>query len=132
VRGGALPLLAFAALLALLMAVNWVWAGDAIQVGTFAFAVLLVLSSALLVTLRGRGALRPGPPPPSRRREALPSLSVAPVGIALALAAILFGLAFGHFSIYFGCGLMAASLGRLAVELRATRETRRRYEEDGA
>jgi hypothetical protein len=131
VRGGAIPVLAWAALLALLMAGNWVWTGDAIQVGSFAFAVLAVLALAVAFAARDRNALRRGPPAPRRRRELVPGFSVAPVGVALALAAILFGLAFGHFVIYFGCGLMAASLGRLALELRAARQTRRRYEERG-
>jgi len=129
-RGGAIPLLVWAALLALLMAGNWVWTGDTIQVGTFAFAVLLVIGFALALVVRDRGAVRPGPPPRQARLEALPGVSLAPVGIALALAAILFGLAFGHFAIYFGGGLLAASLGRLALELRAAGRARRRYEDE--
>ena len=42
VRGGAIPLLAWGAALALLLAINWVWTGDAIQVGSFGFAVAVV------------------------------------------------------------------------------------------
>jgi membrane protein implicated in regulation of membrane protease activity len=130
-RGGAIPLLAWALLLCLLLAGNWVWTGDAVQVASFAFAVLAVVTFALGFTARDRAAARRGPPSPPARPspEALPSFSVAPVGIAVGLAAVLFGLAFGHFSIYFGCGLLAASLGRLAVELRAARRSRRRHEE---
>ena len=33
-RGGAIPLLAWATLLVILMAINWIWTGDPIQVGT--------------------------------------------------------------------------------------------------
>ncbi len=128
-RGGSLPLLAWAALLTLLLAGNWVWTGDAIQVASFGLAVLAVIGFALLFALRSHDAVRRGPPPPRRRAEALPSFSVAPVGVALGLAAVLFGLAFGHFAIYLGCGLIAASLGRLALELRAARRAARRYEE---
>lgn len=131
-RGGAIPLLVWATLLALLGAGNLVWTGDAIQAATFALAVVLVIGFALALVAVDRGALRRGPPPAVARprRETLPAFSIAPVGIALALAAVLFGVAFGHFSIYFGCGLLALSLGRLAVELRAARQTRRRYEDE--
>ena len=47
-RGGALPLLAWATLLIVLMVLNWIWTGDAIQVGTFAFAVAVVLGIGLV------------------------------------------------------------------------------------
>ena len=37
-RGGALPLLGWGCLLVVLMAINWIWTDDTIQVATFGFA----------------------------------------------------------------------------------------------
>ncbi len=46
----------------------------------------------------------------------------------LSFGCFLFGFAFGHFPIYFGAGLLIAALGRLALEMRAERRARRRFE----
>jgi membrane protein implicated in regulation of membrane protease activity len=131
-RGGAIPLLAWSALLALLLAGNWVWTGDAIQVAEFGFAVLAIALAGLTAILASRRrdheAIRPGPPEPPApdEVEVVPDLSVGAALAALAVAAILFGLAFGHFLVYFGAGLLALALGRLAVERRAQARTRER------
>jgi hypothetical protein len=124
-RGGAIPLLAWGTLLVVLLALNWIWTGDAIQVGAFAFAALAVYSGAGLVALTGRDALRRGPPPAGRELEAVPESSLAAVLAGIAIASILFGIVWAGFLIYFGAGMLVASLGRLALELRAERETRR-------
>jgi hypothetical protein len=126
-RGGAIPLLAWGALLAILGAINWIWTGDAIQVGTFAFAVLAVFAGAgLLIALAGRVALRRGTPEPSPEPETVPQASLGAVLAALAVSSILFGLVFGTFPIYFGAGLLIVSIGRLTIERRAELQTRRR------
>ena len=44
-RGGAIPLLAWGAGLAVLMAINAIWTGDGTQIAEFGFAVLVVLAS---------------------------------------------------------------------------------------
>ena len=126
-RGGAIPLLAWGALLAILGVINWIWTGDAIQVGTFAFAVLAVwLGAALLIALAGRVALRRGTQEPSAAPETVPQASLGAVVLALSVASILFGFVFGTFPIYFGAGLLIVSIGRLTVERRAELRTRRR------
>ena len=61
-RGGAIPLLAWGSLLVVLLAINWIWTGDAIQIGSFAFAALAVYAGAGLLALTGRSALRRGIP----------------------------------------------------------------------
>jgi hypothetical protein len=129
-RGGALPLLAWATLLGLLLAGNWVWTGDAIEVGEFGLAVLIILLGAFALTGASRSALRRGapPPPPEGHFEAVPEISLAAALAPFGIASVLFGLAFGHFLIYFGCALFVLALARLAVELRASRRTRRRLE----
>jgi hypothetical protein len=131
-RGGALPLLAWGTLLALLMILNGVWTGDRIQVATFAFACVVVFGGALALIAIGRSkAARRGEPEAPMRPEAVPVVSLSAVGIAVAVASMVFGLAFGHFLIYFGAGLLIVSLGAVAREVRAERRLRRHYEHRG-
>jgi hypothetical protein len=125
-RGGSIPLLAWGTLLAVLMAICWIWTGDAIQVGTFAFAVLVVWGSAALIAAEGgREALRRGMPREVRRAEAIPTASLGAVLVAVAVGSIVFGFAFGRFLVFFGGGLLVVSVGILLFELRGQRRTRR-------
>ena len=110
-RGGAIPLLFWALLLALSGTLNAIWAGITIQTATFGAAVIatLVTAAALLARPRRRGA------------EAVPRASFAAAFTAVGLAVLLFGLTFGHFLIYFGAGMILVGLGGLLRELRAQR-----------
>jgi hypothetical protein len=126
-RGGALAPFAWALLLIVLGALNWIWTGDAIQVGTFGFAALAILALATSLVFASPEARRKGPPESRPTAETIPGASAAAVLAALAVASIAFGFAFGRFPIYFGAGLLALALARLAVELRAQRRTRRRF-----
>jgi hypothetical protein len=128
-RGGAIPLLAWACILGVLFAGNWVWTGDPTQVGEFGFAVALVIICGVSLAIASRSAIRrgPPPPPPPGQTQEIPELSYGALGAAVALAAVVFGLAFGHFLIYFGAGLFALSIGRIAIELRSARAMDRRY-----
>jgi hypothetical protein len=127
VKGGAIPLLAWGTLLLILGAINWIWTGDAIQVGTFGFAVLAIWGSAgLVIALAGRRGLRRGPPELDRQPETVPQGSLGAVLAALSVSSIVFGFVFGTFLIYFGAGLLLISIGRLTVERRSELETRRR------
>jgi Na+/H+-translocating membrane pyrophosphatase len=123
-RGGALPLLAWATLLVVLLAINWIWTGDAIQIGTFAFAALAIYAGAALLGQSNREALRPGAPEPRPEPETVPQASIGAVIAGLSVAAILFGLTFGRFLIFFGAGMLVVALGRLALELRSQRQSR--------
>ena len=129
-RGGAIPLLVWACLLGVLMAGNWVWTGDTLQIGEFGFAVLVILLAATALVMAHRAAIRRGPPAPSEtvRVEAAPDLSFAAVLAAIAVASILFGLTWAYFLVYFGAGLLLLSLGRLVLELQSARASRNRYE----
>lgn len=132
-RGGAIPLLAWGAVLALLLAINWVWTGDAIQVGSFGFAVAVVWCGGLGLTLLSRrDALRRGAPEPTSDPQPVPSASLGAVLVAISAASIVFGLAFGRFLVYFGGGLLIASLGVVARERRAERRARRGWLERSA
>jgi hypothetical protein len=131
-RGGAIPLLAWGLLLFVLGAINWAWTGDAIQVGTFGFAVLAVWTAGMLIILAGHGeAIRRGPPPGAPGVASVPAASLGSVLAALSFASIVFGLAFGRFLIYFGGGLLIASLGRVWREVRAERRSRNLLSTDG-
>jgi hypothetical protein len=127
-RGGSIPLLAWGAGLAVLLAVNWIWTGDAIQVGSFGFAILVVWGSAALwAATSRRDSLRRGAPGPPPEPEAVPTASLGAVLVAVSVAAITFGFAFGRFLVYFGAGLLIASLGLLRRERRDERRARRAW-----
>jgi hypothetical protein len=119
-------LLAWAGSLTVLLALDWAWTGDAIQIGSFALAVLVVCVGAGLLALTGRQALRRGPPEPVTDPEAIPEASLAAVIVALSLACMLFGLVWARFLVYFGAGVLVLALGRLVLEVRAQRDSRRR------
>lgn len=124
-RGGAIPVLCWAALLMALMALNWVWTGDTIQVASLAFASLMVLGVAgAAIVLARQEALRRGPPPVSGEPETVSHASLPAALAGIAVASMGLGLAFGRFLIYFGAALLIASLGRLAFELSAQRRAR--------
>jgi hypothetical protein len=125
VRGGAIPLLAWALLLLVLFIGNWIWDAKAVNAAEAALAAILILAfAAFLVALSGRQALRKGPPGPAPDPEPVPEASLAAVIIGLAVACILFGVVWAHFLVFFGAGVLILSLGRLALELRSERETR--------
>jgi hypothetical protein len=131
-RGGAIPLLVWALLLIVLAAINGIWTGDAVQGGTFAFAIVVIAGSAVVLVLRYPSALRRGPPEPRTDPEAIPDRSVGAVAAGLSIASILFGFVFGRFFILFGLGTLVLSLGRIAVELWAERRSEREAQERGS
>ncbi|HEX4671702.1 MAG TPA: hypothetical protein VH279_05520 [Solirubrobacteraceae bacterium] len=128
-RGGAIPLLAWATLLMILMVGNWIWTGDAVQVGSFALAAGLVYALAVLLVAWNREALETGSPPTEDEPQVVPEGSLAAVLVGLSIACIGFGLVWAGFLIYFGAGVLVLSLGRLMLELRAERRQLRALEE---
>ncbi len=127
-RGGALPLLVWGCLLGALMATNAVWTGDTIQIGTFAFAMLVIITSVVALAVSShRRAIRRGAPECDGRPDAVPDISFGAALAAVGFGALIFGLAFGHFFIYFGAGLMVIGVARVGVELRSQRRTLERY-----
>jgi hypothetical protein len=128
-RGGAIPVLAWGALLTVLGALNWIWTGSAIQVGTFGFAILVVILVAGGLVLACRAAITRGPPGPSSAPEAVPDVSVGAVLAGLAVGSICFGFVFGAFFVYFGAAMLAVAIARLAFEFRAERRSERSLED---
>ncbi len=124
-RGGAIPLLAWGTLLLVLFIVNWVWDAKAVNAAEAALAALIVYAGALGLWLARRESIRRGPPPPQTSIEGSPSMSVGAVLAGLAVGAILFGLVWAQFIVYFGFGLLLAALGRLVIEVRSERASRR-------
>ena len=128
-RGGALPLLAWGALIGALWAINWIWTGDTLQVGTYGFAVGLILAWGALYVLGSRATARRGPPEPSAEAEAVPQSSLGALLLGCAVVAAGFGLVFGAFLVLMGAGLFVGAVALLGRELvaqrRALREARR-------
>lgn len=120
-RGGAIPLLCWAALLTVTGTLNAIWTDDWIQSATFAAAVLAITIAAAVLIIRAPEAVHPGEPTPQTRPEAIPTVSFAAAFTAIGLGMLLFGLVFGHFPIYFGAGMIVVGLVRLLTELRAQR-----------
>lgn len=124
-RGGAIPLVAWATILLVLFIGNWIWDAKPVNAAEAAFAAAIIYGFALVLWLARRESIRKGPPEAVDETEAVPQASLAAVLIGIAVGAILFGLAWSNFIVYFGFGLLALSLGRLALELRAERRSRR-------
>jgi uncharacterized iron-regulated membrane protein len=124
-RGGAIPLLAWGTLLLVLCIGNAVWNGRAISAAAAAFAAVVIYAFGLALWLARRESIKRGPPPPSSEPESVPEHSLAAVLAGMSVAAILFGLVWANFLVYFGGAMLVASLGRVALELRAERSSRR-------
>ena len=125
-RGGAIPILAWGTILLVLAVGNWVWDAKPVNSGAATAAVLIIYGFGVAVWLVRREAIRRGPPAPRNEEEAVPQASVAAMIIGLAAGCALFGLAWAKFLLYFGIGMFVLGVGRLIVERRAERATRRR------
>jgi hypothetical protein len=125
-RGGAWPLLGFGTLMVLMMGLNWVWTDDTIQIVSFAFAASVAyLAAAVLILLGRREPLRRGAPRAVGAAESIPAASLGAALVGFAVATIVFGLVWGRFLIFFGAGLLIASVGIVARELTVQRRARR-------
>jgi hypothetical protein len=124
-RAAAIPLLIWSALLATLLAINWAWTSDTIQVSSFGFATGVILVWAIVQIIGDRDALRAQPPGGEVGVDAIPQASLGAAASGLAVAVIAFGLVFGRFLVFMGAGLLVASLGLVARELRAQRRALR-------
>lgn len=124
-RGGAIPILAWGTLLLVLCIGNWVWNDKPVNGAAATAAVVIVYGFGVALWLARRESIRRGPPDPPAGAEAVPQASVAAVAIGLSVGCALFGLAWSKFLLYFGLGMLVASLGRLALELRSERASRR-------
>jgi hypothetical protein len=124
-RAAAIPLLVWSALLAALLAINWVWTSDTIQVASFGSATGVILVWAIFLVIGDRDALRARPPGEEHGVDAIPQASLGAAASGFAVATIAFGLVFGRFLVFMGAGLLVASLGLVARELRAQRRALR-------
>jgi len=125
-RGGAIPLLTWGTILLVLCIGNWVWDDKPVNGAAATAAVVIVYSFGAALWLLRREAIRRGPPEPRDEVERVPQMSVAAVTMGLAAGCALFGLAWAKFLLYFGIAMFVLGLGRLVVEQRAERATRRR------
>jgi dipeptide/tripeptide permease len=128
VRGGAIPVLVWGTILAVLAAGNWIWEDKPVNSGAATAAVVIIYSFGVALWMNRREAIRPGPPEPRVETETVPQVSTGAVLAGLSVATILFGLPWARFLVYFGIGSLIVSLGRLAVELRSEAASRREIE----
>jgi uncharacterized iron-regulated membrane protein len=126
-RGGAIPMFTWGTILLVLAVGNWVWNGKPVGSGAASAAVVIIYGFGVVVWLRHREAIRRGPPAVRDEVENVPQMSVAAVMLGLSAGCALFGLAWAKFLLYFGIAMFVLSLGRLVVELRAERATRRQF-----
>ena len=124
-RGGAIPIFAWGTILLVLAIGNWVWNGKAVGSGAASAAVLIIYAFGVALWAARREAIRRGPPAPRAEEEAIPQASVAAMVIGLAAGCALFGLVWAKFLLYFGIAMFVLGVGRLIVERRAERATRR-------
>lgn len=120
-RGGAIPVVAWATLLLVLFIGNWVWNDKPVNAATAAFAAVVIYALALGLWLANRDAMRKGPPERRRGPQSIPQASLSAVVAGLAVGAILFGMVWARFLVYFGAALLVAALGRMWLEVRAER-----------
>lgn len=125
-RGGAIPILAWGTILLVYAVINWVWNDRAVGSGAATAAVVIIYAFGVAVWLARREAIRRGPPEPPTEAEAVPHASVAAMLIGLSVGCALFGLAWAKFLLYFGAAMFVFAVGRLIIELRAERASRRR------
>ncbi|MFZ0383224.1 MAG: hypothetical protein WAL38_35725 [Solirubrobacteraceae bacterium] len=124
-RGGAIPILAWGTILLVLALGNWVWDDRTVNGLAATAAVVIIYCFGLAVSAARRETIRRGPPEPRTEPESVPQASLAAVGIGVSVGCALFGLAWAKFLLDFGIALFVISLGRLALELRAERASRR-------
>ena len=124
-RGGAIPLLTWASILLVLFIGNWIWDSKPVNVAEAGVSVLIIYAFGVSLWIARREAIRRGPPEPRTEHEVIPQTSVAAMLIGLAAGCALFGLAWATFLLYFGIAMFVAGVGRLIVEVRAARVTRR-------
>jgi hypothetical protein len=122
-RGGAIPVLIWGGLIAVLLTINGIWTDDRIQILMFGFAVAVLWAAVVGLWLSHRQALRRGPPALRSVPEAVPANSLAALGLGLSTAAMLFSVVFGKFILFIGAGVWVVCAGRLWVEVRAQRRS---------
>jgi O-antigen ligase len=130
-RGGAIPILAWGTILLVLAVGNWVWNARAVSGLAATAAVVIIYGFGVAVWLARREALRRGPPEPRDEPEAVPQASVGAVLIGLAAGCALFGLAWARFLLDFGIALFVFAVGRLVLEIRGQRASRRKWLDEG-
>ena len=119
-RGGAIPLLAWATLLVILM-------GEQLDLdrrrhpgGDLRVGRRVGVRACRVAGRAGTGeALEDGAAAARLRARGGPGGELRRVLVGLSIACIVFGLVWAGFLIYFGAGVLALSLGRLVLELRA-------------
>jgi hypothetical protein len=116
VSRGAVPLAAYAVLLAVLAGVMWVWSSHVLP------SVLLTVAAAAVAAGAGLLRLVRGADPSEPR--AIPDLSAATALLGFAIPTMLVGAHLGLYLVLIGGGLVVLALGGLVREALAVRRAR--------
>jgi archaellum biogenesis protein FlaJ (TadC family) len=128
-RGGAVPVIVWFCLNAVLFVVHLIMTGHAQADGlgawlTAAFALGLLVVWVVVMVSESRQALHRGEPELDSDPEAVPAASLGAILIAFAVVACGFGLVFGTFLVLIAAGVFVGALFVLAREIRAGRRAR--------
>jgi hypothetical protein len=131
VKAGAIPVVAWFVLNAILFAVHLLMTGhaqaDGLGAWLAAFALGILLVWAVVMAAESRQVLRRGPPELDEGPEAVPAASLGPPMVAFAVVACGFGLVFGAFLVFIAAGVFAGAVFVLAREVRDERRARRAW-----
>ena len=129
-RAGAIPLLVWAALIGVLFAIHWIWTGDTLQIGSFGFAIGLILACAAVTVARDRDTVRRGAPEAGTEVRAVPGASLGAPLVAAAFVACGFGLIFGSFLVFIAAGVFVGGVFVLVREIAGERRARRTWSDE--
>jgi hypothetical protein len=123
-RGASRILALWAVLVGALAVMAWIWQSDKLPGLLLTIGALVIASTAALLALAGAGGDDGADDTDAVRL--VPELSVATMGVGIAVPMILIGLGFGLYLVLIGAGILALSIGGLIREHLAERETRAR------
>lgn len=135
-RSGAIPVIAWFVLNAILFVVHLLMTGhaqaDGLAAWLSAFALGILLVWVVVMAAESRQVLHRGAPELSREPEAVPAASVGALMVAFAVVACGFGLVFGAFLVFIAAGVFVGAIFVLAREIRDERRARRAWSREVA
>jgi len=134
-RAGAIPLIAWGVLLAILFSVHLLMTGaatgDLVDTLCYGGALALVVACAVISVVHRHETARRGSPELDTEAVAVPAASLGAPLLALAFVACGFGLVFGSFLVFGAGGVFVGAVFALTRELRDERRARRGWSADG-
>ena len=134
-RGGAIPLLIWSALIGALFVIHLLMTGaavgDPVDTGIYGFGIGVILVGVAAIVAERRETLHRGAPEPDSDPAAVPAASLGALLMALAFVACGFGLVFGSFLVFIAAGVFAGAVFVLTREVGDERRARRAWSQKG-